>query len=114
MILLRATWIDVCDEAALLDDRGVCALVDGVQVALFRLAEGALFAISNFDPYAQAFVVSRGIVGDRGGIPKVTSPVYKQSFDLASGVCLDDPSVVLPVYPTRIVDGRVEVAMPCR
>jgi nitrite reductase (NADH) small subunit len=112
--LLRTTWIDVCRETTLTADRGVCALVDGLQVALFRLADGAVYAISNFDPFSRAFVLSRGIVGDRDGLPKVASPVYKQSFDLATGRCLDDPSVAVPVYPTRIVEGRLEVALPCQ
>ena len=111
---VTATWVGVCPASALSVDRGACALVDGVQVALFRLADGTVHAISNFDPFSRAYVLSRGIVGDRDGTPKVASPIYKQSFDLATGRCLDDPSVVVPVYPTRIVDGLLEVALPCR
>ena len=111
---MSATWVGVCPASALGVDRGACALVEGVQVALFRLADGAVYAMSNFDPFSRAFVLSRGIVGDRDGTPKVASPVYKQSFDLATGRCLDDPAVVVPVYPTRIVDGLLEVALPCR
>ena len=109
----NATWVGVCAASALTVDRGVCALVDGVQIALFRLADGAVYALSNFDPFSRAHVLSRGLVGDRDGTPKVASPVYKQSFDLVSGRCLDDAAVVVPVYPTRIVDGRVEVSL-CR
>ena len=111
---VTATWVGVCRASALSVDRGVCALVRGVQVALFRLVDGTVYAISNFDPFSRAFVLSRGIVGDRAGTPKVASPIYKQSFDLATGRCLDDPSVVVPVYATRIVDGLLEVALPCR
>ena len=113
-VRVDAAWIGVCPASALDVDRGACALIDGVQVALFRVADGTLYALSNFDPFSRAFVLSRGIVGDREGTPKVASPIYKQSFDLATGRCLDDPSVVVPVYPTRIVDGLVEVALPCR
>jgi nitrite reductase (NADH) small subunit len=54
-------------------------------------------------------VLSRGIVGDRGGRATVASPIYKQVFELATGVCLDDPSVCVPTYPVRVVDGMVEV-----
>lgn len=110
---VSATWVAVCRASDLSVDRGACALVEGVQVALFRLADGTVYAISNFDPFSRAFVLSRGIVGDRDGTPKVASPIYKESFDLATGRCLDDPSVVVPVYPTRIVDGRLEVGLPC-
>ena len=74
MTLLRATWTAVCAESALVTDRGVCALVDGLQIALFRLAGGAVYAISNLDPFSGAYVLSRGIVGDQGGRPKVACP----------------------------------------
>ena len=45
---------------------------------------------------------------------KISSPIYKQSFDLRTGVCLEDPSVVLPTYPVRVNAGIVEVNVPPR
>ena len=85
-------------------------LADGTQAALFRLDDGTLHAVGNIDPFSGAAVISRGIVGDRGGRPTVQSPIKKQAFGLDDGVCLDDADVALPVYPTRITaDGYVEV-----
>lgn len=110
--VLIAPWFDVCDLDELIVDRGACVLVAGRQVALFRLADGTIHAISNFDPFAGAYVLSRGIVGCTGGRCKVTSPMYKHSFDLATGTCVDDPSVVLDTFAVRVVDGRVEVRSP--
>jgi nitrite reductase (NADH) small subunit len=104
-------WTDVCALSALMPDRGACVLVDGRQVALFLTSQdGALHALSNFDPFSGTYVLSRGIVGSRGEVPKVASPMYKQSFDLRTGECLDDPSVRVDVFGVRCVDGRVEVA----
>ena len=105
-------WVGVCRTADLVEDRGVCALVDGRQVAIFRTSLGDLYAIDNADPFSGANVISRGIVGSRGGVPKVASPMYKQNFDLRTGLCLDDPSVSLPVYLVRERAGRIEVAVP--
>ena len=68
-----------------------------------------IYAIGNFDPFSNAFVIARGIVGDRGGVPKIASPIFKQSFDLRTGQCLDDASVRLPSYPARVRDGRVAI-----
>ncbi|MET7279229.1 nitrite reductase small subunit NirD [Kribbella sp. NPDC005582] len=99
----------LCRYDALLPDRGVAALVGEVQIALFRLHDGTVFAIGNQDPYSGANVMSRGIVGSRGDVPTVASPMFKQVFDLRTGVCLDDPAVSLPVYPVEIVDGMVRV-----
>ena len=101
-------WEDVCAVEDVLPATGVCALVAGRQVAIVRTA-GAVYALDNFDPFSKAYVLSRGIVGDRGGIPKIASPVYKQSFDLRTGRCLDDPSVRVPTYEVRIERGRVLV-----
>ena len=73
-------------------DRGAAALVDGHQVALFRLASGEVYAIDHQDPFSGANVLARGLVGTRGDVPTVASPVYKQVFDLTTGICLDDES----------------------
>ena len=109
-ILDQVTWVDVCGLDDLQPDRGVCALVGGRQVAVFRLSpDDALHAIDNRDPFSGAHVLSRGLVGSAGEVPKVASPVYKQAFDLRTGQCLDDPQVSVATFPVRLVDGRVLV-----
>jgi nitrite reductase (NADH) small subunit len=114
MVGLR--WETVCLLDRLLPERGAAALLaahgEPVQVALFRLADGALHAIGNVDPLSGAAVLSRGIVGDRGGVPFVASPVYKQAFSLVTGECLDEPAVRVPVYPVRVADGWLQVGLP--
>ncbi len=113
MTLVSSTvWVDVCPLEKLIPGRGVCALVGELQIAVFRIAGDEVYAISNFDPFSKAFVLSRGIVGSRAERLKVASPVYKQSFDLVNGVCLDDATVTLPTYEVRVVDGMVQVASP--
>jgi nitrite reductase (NADH) small subunit len=99
----------VCAFEALLPERGVAALLGDLQIALFRTHDDEVFAIGNQDPFSGANVMSRGIVGSRGDVPTVASPMFKQVFDLRTGVCLDDAEVSLPVYPVRIVDGQVVV-----
>ncbi|MGH3997210.1 MAG: nitrite reductase small subunit NirD, partial [Pseudonocardiaceae bacterium] len=99
----------VCRYDDLIPERGVAALIDGAAVAVFRTFDGALYALSNLDPFSSASVLSRGIVGDREGRATVASPIYKQVFELATGLCLDDPGVSVPTYPVRVVNGIVEV-----
>jgi len=104
-------WHAVCELEDIVPDTGVCALLGGQQIAIVRVGAGEdVFAIGNFDPFSKAFVLSRGIVGDKGGVAKIASPIYKQSFDLRTGRCLDDPNVAVPVWPARVREGRVEVA----
>ena len=111
LALVRAVpegWEDVCALDDVLPGSGVCALVAGQQIAIVRTAT-ALYALGNFDPFSKAFVLSRGIVGDRGGVPKIVSPIYKQSFDLRTGQCLDDQRVCVPTYEVRVERGRILV-----
>jgi nitrite reductase (NADH) small subunit len=101
----------VCDLDRLTPDRGVAAMVDGVAVAVFHLAGGELAVVDNVEPISGASVVSRGLVGEVDGSPTVASPLYKQRFDLRTGVCLDDPTAAIGVHHVRTVEGRVEVRL---
>ncbi|WP_131741583.1 nitrite reductase small subunit NirD [Actinomadura roseirufa] len=107
-------WTGVCDYADLVPGRGGRAVVGGTQIAIFRTLEGGLYALSDLDPFSGAYVLSQGTLGIRGGAPTVASPRYGQVFDLRDGACLDDPRVVLPVFPIRLAAAgdRVEVAVP--
>lgn len=105
-----SAWIDICAVEELQPDSGVCALVAGKQVAVFYLTKlQAVYAIDNLDPFSQANVLSRGMIGDLGGKPMLASPMYKQHFDLQTGVCFENAGVRVPAYAARIVDARVEI-----
>ena len=105
-------WIEICALDDIIVGTGAAALVLGHQIAIFRpSAEGPLYALSNFDPFSQAFVMARGIIGDKSGTLKVASPIYKQNFALESGQCLDDPKVRLQSYPVRVKNGRVWIGI---
>ena len=103
-------WQTICPLTRIIPNTGVCALVNEEQVAIFRIGN-EVFAIANYDPFSKAYVLSRGIVGDRQGIPKVASPIYKQNFNLITGECLDDESVSVSVFPVRVTDGQIQVGI---
>lgn len=105
--------VPVCRVDDLHPDRGAAALVDGHQVALFRLADtGEVLAVAHRDPFTGANVVARGLVGSRADVPIVVSPLHKQAFDLRTGRCLDDPDVALATWSVEVVDGVVHLAVP--
>ena len=104
-------WFDVCSVDDLQPDSGICALVQEQQIAVFYFASSQnVYALSNFDPFGQANVLSRGLIGDINGQPIVASPVYKQHFNLLTGQCLEDADVRIPAYAAQIVNGRVQVS----
>ncbi|MGO2741110.1 MAG: nitrite reductase (NAD(P)H) small subunit, partial [Cellulosimicrobium funkei] len=73
-----AGWERVCLLRDLLVERGAAALVGGVQVALFRLPDDTVRVVQQRDPFSGANVLSRGIVGTRGGVPPVGGALCKQ------------------------------------
>lgn len=106
--------VDVCALTDLTEDAGTAALVNDMQIALFYIKKlDQVFAISNYDPFSEANVLSRGIIGSLGEQLVVASPIYKQHFNLVTGQCVEDEKVSIAVYPTKIVQGRVVVMDPC-
>ncbi len=105
-------WIDICALNDIPPNSGLAARLGTTQIALFHLPDSPekVFAIGNLDPKCGANVLSRGILGDQNGERVVASPMYKQHFRLSDGSCVEDESVRTPVYPVRVVEGRVLVA----
>jgi len=104
-------FTDVCAVSDIDLDTGVCALVNGKQVAIFRpAATGTFFAVGNFDPIGEANVLSRGLISEIKGQLTVASPLYKQHYVLESGACLEDDTVSIPTYTVKVEKNRILVA----
>ncbi len=73
------TWSSACSFDDLLPDSGVAALIDGRQIAIFRVGD-AIYALDNYDPHSEANVLSRGLVGDLNGEPVVALPCLQTSL----------------------------------
>lgn len=101
----------ICTINDLTPQVGVPALVQGEQVAVFRLKDGNIYAVSNYDPFSKANVIARGITGNLKGFDVVASPIYKQHFDLRTGQCLEDDSVSIKTYPVKLDGDDVLIAL---
>ena len=107
-----STWIDICPIDDLQADSGVCALVKDTQVAIFYMPkENEVYAIDNYDPFSKVQILSRGMIGDIQGEPMVSSPLYKQHFNLKTGICFEDETVKNDVYAIRIENNRMEISL---
>ena len=84
----------------------------GRQVALYRVDATTVLAADHRDPRTGAFVMARGILGSRGSAVTVASPLHKEVYDLATGLCLSGDGPALPVQPAEVRDGRVLVGLP--
>jgi NAD(P)H-dependent nitrite reductase small subunit len=103
-----SSWRFICELDDILPNAGVAALIDGKQIAIFRVGDN-VHALANFDPHSDANVLARGLVGDVQAEPVVASPIYKHHFSLITGRCIEDADMSVPVYPARVTDGRVWV-----
>jgi nitrite reductase (NADH) small subunit len=105
----ETTWTAVCRLDQIAREEGVAALVEGQAVAVFRTHDDQVFALSNYDPFSRASVLSRGIVGTRTvgeeQVAFVASPMLKQAFALRTGQCLDDETVRVATYAVRVDEG---------
>lgn len=103
-------WEKVCKLNDIIPNTGACVLVNDKQIALFRL-DDSIYAVDNLDPFSNASVMSRGIVGDIDGNPIVASPVFKNRFNLSDGQCLEDENITLKTYQTRLTDDAIEISI---
>lgn len=59
------------------------------QIAVFNFtSRGEWYACQQMCPHKKAMVLSRGIIGDTQGSPKVACPLHKKTFSLENGSCL--------------------------
>lgn len=103
----------ICQQKDLIANSGICAIVEGQQVALFYLPKETpqVYAIGNWDPIGKANVLSRGMVGDINERLVVASPLYKQHFDLQTGECLEDGEFSVPVYSVELTADQVLLSL---
>lgn len=103
-------WNTVCKIDDIIPATGVCALVKGQQVAIFRPHhDDQVYAISNIDPFFESSVLSRGLIAEHQGELWVASPLKKQRFRLRDGVCMEDESRSVAHFDARVKDGEVQI-----
>ncbi|CAM9426633.1 unnamed protein product [Chrysoparadoxa australica] len=83
------------------------------QLAVYRLDHrNEWYATQNVCPHKRALVLSQGLIGDKGGIPKVACPLHKKNFSLVDGECLDSPEYNLMTFPVSIDGDSVLLLLP--
>lgn len=100
-------WIDVAAAAELPDGDVVGRVVDGREVALYRLGD-EVFATDATCTHGNASLCG-GFVEPDGSIE---CPLHQGRFDIRTGKALCEPlERDLAVHPVRVEDGRVWIAI---
>jgi nitrite reductase (NADH) large subunit len=83
------------------------------EIAVFRFdSKGEWYACQNTCPHKNEAVLSRGILGDQQGIPKVACPLHKKTFSLESGSCLTGEPYQVDVFEVKVEGDGVFVRLP--
>jgi nitrite reductase (NADH) small subunit len=112
-------WLTICNINDIAKNTGVCADFNGKQVAIFHMKTSSdnadtnrvseVKAVCNLDPFAEASVLSRGLITEKESKYFVASPLLKQEFCLETGQCQQDDSVTINIYKARINGDLVQL-----
>lgn len=111
--LAATNWIPVGQADDFPIDGGATVKYGRVQIAVFNFASrGEWYACQNMCPHRKAFVLSRGMIGDAKGLPKVACPLHKKTFSLQTGESLQDEEYNIRTFPVKVENGAVFVELP--
>ena len=111
-------WQDIGSADELGEHGRLVARVHGREIGVLRLADGTLAGIRNRCPHSGAPLclgtVRHRLDGRPGtyadsGRAVLRCPWHGWEFDLATGACLDEPTMRAAVYQARVEGGRVLV-----
>ncbi|MEO9512100.1 MAG: nitrite reductase small subunit NirD [Flavobacteriaceae bacterium] len=91
-------------------DGGACVKYKDRQIAVFNFARlNKWYACQNICPHKMEMVLSRGMIGDDKGIPKVACPLHKKTFSLEDGENLNGDLTPIATFPVKIENNFVYI-----
>ncbi len=91
-------------------DGGACVKYKGKQIAVFNFERiNKWYACQNVCPHKMEMVLSRGMIGDDKGTPKVACPLHKKTFSLENGENLNGDLDAIATYPVKIEGENVYI-----
>jgi nitrite reductase (NADH) large subunit len=109
----RQAWVRVGKVWDFPEDGGATVLHGRTQIAVYRFAgRGEWYATQNMCPHKREFVLSRGLLGDQNGTPKVACPLHKKTFSLETGECLSGENFRVSTFQVRVDGDDVYVQLP--
>lgn len=103
-------WFKVAELDKFPKNGGVCVKYQDKQIAVFNFSrKGKWFACQNLCPHKMEMLLSRGMLGDEQGIPKVACPMHKKTFSLETGENLNGDLEPIATYPVKIESNFVYI-----
>lgn len=105
-------WFKAAPVTKFPENGGACVKIEDKQIAVFNFAaEGKWYASQNVCPHKMEMVMSRGMIGEDCGTPKIACPLHKKTFSLETGESLNGEEYSIAVYPVKIEDGFVYIGL---
>lgn len=106
----KETWITAAKVEDFPQEGGACVKYRGHQIAVFNFSSRKeWYATDNMCPHKHQMILSRGMIGDQCGEPKVACPYHKKTFSLKSGENLNGESYCIKTYPVKIENEYVYI-----
>ena len=103
-------WFKAAPVEEFPKDGGVCVKYKDMQIAVFNFKrKKKWYACQNVCPHKLEMVISRGMIGDEKGLPKVACPMHKKTFSLETGENLNGDLHAIATYPVKIEDNFVYI-----
>ncbi len=103
-------WFEAAKVSDFPKNGGACIKYKQKQIAIFNFErKNAWYACQNVCPHKMEMVLSRGMIGDQNGIPKVACPMHKKTFSLENGENLNGDEESIATYPVKIEGDTVYV-----
>ncbi|MEM8523342.1 MAG: nitrite reductase small subunit NirD [Bacteroidota bacterium] len=101
-------WYKVAKVEDFPSNGGACVKYKDKQIAVFNFSRrNEWYACQNLCPHKLEMILSRGMIGDENGEPKVACPLHKKTFSLRTGENLNSDLPAIAVYPTKVEEGFV-------
>lgn len=96
-------WFKAAEVSKFPINGGACVKYKDKQIAVFNFTrKKEWYACQNLCPHKMEMVLSRGMIGEEGGHPKVACPLHKSTFSLKTGENLNGSLDAIATYPIKI------------
>ena len=103
-------WFKVASVNDFPENGGACIKYKDKQIAVYNFTRmNTWYACQNLCPHKLEMVLSRGMIGDDRGIPKVACPMHKKTFSLKTGENLNGDLAAIATYPVKIEGNSVYI-----
>ncbi len=108
----KVNWIKACYIEDVPGDGGACIQFQNEQIAVFQFASrGEWYATQNLCPHKMQMALSRGMIGDKNGEPKVVCPFHKRTFSLITGCNLNGEDYAIKTYQVKVENNIIYIGI---